>query len=75
MAWVLDDIKELLLILLGDNHIVVVNIFKVLIWISHGFTCVPHPEPPSMYGKNHKKKKKRKSLSDRWDEYDVWDFF
>lgn len=44
MAWVFDDIKELLLILLGDNHIEVVYIFF-------------------------------KFLSDRWDEYDVWNLF
>ena len=31
MARMFDDIKELLLILLGDNHIVIVYIFKVLI--------------------------------------------
>lgn len=31
MPWVLDDIKELLVIFLGDNHIVVIYIFTVLI--------------------------------------------
>lgn len=40
MARMFDDIKELLLILLGDNHIVIVYIFKVLIWQVKWIWCL-----------------------------------